>query len=106
MIREEVNLLSANQYKYQFKKWKWKRNISSKMKAALAGQIQSRAEAGKRFGHISYQGKSVEMKKIRRHLKEAMRQEPQDMVLQGGSTPAINYDSIVVGSMLPFAKTM
>ena len=64
-----------SQYKYHFKKWKWKRNISTSKKEALCKIRNTRAEAG-RSTQFEYHGKTVEEKKLRRHMKNNIRKGP------------------------------
>ncbi|KAF1955045.1 hypothetical protein CC80DRAFT_475126 [Byssothecium circinans] len=84
-----------NQYKYHFKKWKWKRNIPSQKKASIATQLESRAQAGKMTGAITFQGRPVEMHKIRRHLKNSVRTKVENMTLD---------NSIATGPVFTFAN--
>lgn len=64
-----------SQYKYHFKKWKWKRNMSTSKKEALCKIRNTRTVAG-RSTRFEYQGKIVEEKKLRRHMKNNMRKGP------------------------------
>ena len=62
------------QYKYHFRKWKWKKNISTPKKEAMCGIRHSRAEIGKATVFRSeLLGKNIEEKKLRRYLKETTR---------------------------------
>jgi hypothetical protein len=63
------------QYKYHVsKKWKFRKNISSSKKEALCKIRQTRAEAGKSTTFERHQqGKPVEEKRLRRHLKDTRR---------------------------------
>ena len=89
--------------KYHFKKWKWKKNLPSKAKSAIATQLQTRAAAGKSSTAITFQGRPVDSKKIRRHLKEAAR---KDIVLRCDLGNSETSQQILSGPTLPFGNRM
>lgn len=62
------------QYKYHFRKWKWKKNISMSKKNEIVRYRQSQAAAG-RSTQLEYKGKTVEEKKLRRHLKQTVKRD-------------------------------
>ncbi|ORY14914.1 hypothetical protein BCR34DRAFT_598820 [Clohesyomyces aquaticus] len=74
MKRDHEFDAGENQYKYHFKKWRWKRSLSAKKKAAVAAELQTRALIGKGPTTVTCKGRAVDAKKIRRHLKESLRQ--------------------------------
>jgi hypothetical protein len=92
-----VVLDRENQYKYHFKKWGWRRSLPTKKKETLSSQLQSRAAAGKLSSSMTYQGRPVDQKQIRRYLKEAARKATRDIV-RGERTTAV--------LQLPFKQRM
>jgi hypothetical protein len=69
-----------SEYKYHFKKWKWKKNLSSSKKEKLLKIRQKRAEAGKStLFQDEISGKRVDEKQLRRYLKESMRRDTARM---------------------------
>ena len=67
-------LLSEPSYKYYInRKWKLRKSIPTAKKAAMVGILQSRAKAGKSTA-LTYKGKEVDPKKLRRAMKEDARQ--------------------------------
>ncbi|KAF2736468.1 hypothetical protein EJ04DRAFT_542525 [Polyplosphaeria fusca] len=79
-----------HQYKYQFKKWGWKRNLSSKKKAAITDALSSRASAGKMSSQIMYKGNRVEAEKIRRYLKDSVRKGKKPANIEGIGAGVVN----------------
>lgn len=61
-------------YKYHFKKWKLKKNISTAKKDAMLNIRRQRTEAGKATV-FKYNGIEVEDKKLRRQAKESIRRD-------------------------------
>ncbi|OCL14233.1 hypothetical protein AOQ84DRAFT_384874 [Glonium stellatum] len=90
-----------HQYKYHFKKWKWKKSVPLKAKSAIATQLQTRAAAGKTSTAITFQGRPVDSKKIRRYLKENAR---KDVVSSGGLRASGAGQQVLFGPALPFSK--
>ncbi|KAF2475822.1 uncharacterized protein BDR25DRAFT_278511 [Lindgomyces ingoldianus] len=82
-----------HQYKHHFKKWQWKKNIPKSKKDKIAEQLESRARAGKAGTSIALQGRTVELHKIRRHMKMKARAESGAMVLKKPS----GIESVVAG---------
>jgi hypothetical protein len=70
-----------HQYKHHFKKWRWKKNVPKTKMNQIAQQFESRARAGKSGTSITLQGRAVEEKKIRRHLKSKARLDSQSIEL-------------------------
>ena len=73
-----LSTTSDAQYKYHFKKWGWKKSISSGKKETLMKVMQTRARAGKSTAAI-VQGKEVDKSKLRRHLKSSIRQSTKSI---------------------------
>jgi hypothetical protein len=68
-------LSSEAQFKYQFnKKWGWKKSIPSSTKEAILEIAQTRAAAGK-LTLVKFKNKEIDLKKIRRHAKQTVRQD-------------------------------
>ena len=63
---------SESQYKYQFKKWNWKKSVPSSKKAQIVELGQKRASIGKSTVAV-YKGKQVDPRKLRRYVKGAYR---------------------------------
>ena len=70
--------LSDSQYKYHFKKWGWKKSVSLAKKEAIVKATQTRASAGKSTV-ATVQGREVDKKKLRRHLKSSIRQSTKNI---------------------------
>ncbi|PMD32035.1 hypothetical protein L207DRAFT_548557 [Hyaloscypha variabilis F] len=81
-IMKEQYRFDANepQYKYQFKRWGWKKSIPASKKAQMCDIGQTRANLGK--GTVmKYKGQEVDENKLRRYAKMATR---KDVVLNPG----------------------
>ena len=94
--------ISEVQYKYQFKKWGWKKNIPATKKAAIVERGQTRAALGKSTT-ATFQGREVDRKKLRRQAKEATRKE---IALKATADRAESQQSSLFGSVLPFGNRM
>ena len=68
---------SDAQYKYHFKKWGWKKSLSSVKKESIIKATQTRANAGKSTA-AKLQGREVDKKKLRRYLKSSIRKSTED----------------------------
>jgi hypothetical protein len=104
-----VNLLvvsnkcqSEPQYKYKFKSWKWKKNISSTKKAQICEVVQTRAALGK-SGIVKYKGKEVDEKKLRRYTKEKHREQ---LVLRSSAQHTEYPGGGIFNSSIPLGNTM
>ncbi|KAL8795174.1 MAG: hypothetical protein Q9195_002329 [Heterodermia aff. obscurata] len=73
-----------SQYKYQIKKWQFKKSTSTAKKVAVYNVIKSRAQMGKSSA-LSRDGQILETKNLRRYLKKEARKE---MVLHPVPTQA------------------
>ncbi|KAB2573169.1 hypothetical protein BFW01_g4969 [Lasiodiplodia theobromae] len=89
----------VHQYKYQFKKWKLRKNVPSEAKNHIGRCLQTRAEAGRSSTAIQYQGHTVAPTKMRRYLKDRRR---QDLILKGPTSGT----GIVANAKLAFGKSM
>jgi len=67
----------THQYKWQFKKWGWKKSIPSAKKARLLEIGHRRARQGNDTS-ITYQGRTLDAKKL---LRYARRKEEQGAIL-------------------------
>jgi hypothetical protein len=65
---------SETQYKYRFKQWGWKKNVSASKKRAVLDISQRRAQLGKAT-LVTYKGKQIDAKKLRREAKNVKRKE-------------------------------
>jgi hypothetical protein len=63
---------SDTQYKYQFKKWGFKKNIQSSEKQSLIQIGQERAKLGKST-MVTYKGKPIASRKLHREVKKLAR---------------------------------
>jgi hypothetical protein len=79
---DRILCIREHQYKHHFKKWRWKKNVPKAKMDQIAQQIESRARAGKSGTSITLQGRAVEDKKIRRHLKSKARLDSQSIDLK------------------------
>lgn len=75
---------NESQYKYRFKGWDWKRNITASKKQKINEYCQSRAQLGKSTT-VSYKGRPVDDRQLRRQAKKATRVK---MTLAAPETPA------------------
>ncbi|KAF2266840.1 hypothetical protein CC78DRAFT_594620 [Lojkania enalia] len=98
----DVVLILKNDYGFDAVKGQWKKNIPKSKKDKIAEQIESRARAGRRGTSITFQGRTVEPHKIRRHMKMKARTDSQDLVLKKPS----NIESVITGSVLLFANSI
>ena len=71
-IADVIIRISESQYKYQIKKWKFKKSTSTSKKAELYQAVQKRATLGK-SSSITRAGQSVDTKNLRRYLKTEAR---------------------------------
>jgi hypothetical protein len=90
------------QYKYQLKKWKLKKYIPSAKKSAMCDIYQSRAAQG-RSTIVKYKGKDVDVRKLRRQAKTAMRRE---LVSGPGSGNVSGQPRAASGGALRFDSKM
>ncbi|OCK75361.1 hypothetical protein K432DRAFT_429471 [Lepidopterella palustris CBS 459.81] len=105
-LRDLVNVMKRDhgldafdhQYKYHFKKWNWKRNLSTKKKSVISAALQTRAAAGKASAVITHKGQPVDPKKIRRHIKDTARQE---LIVSRDSAAG---RQVLFGRALPFGN--
>lgn len=88
-----------HQYKYQFKKWKLRKNVPSEAKSHIGRCLQTRAEAGRSSTTIQYQGHTVAPEKMRRYLKDRRR---QDVILKSPTSGI----GVVANAKLAFGKNM
>ena len=91
---------SESQYKYRFKVWGWKRNISVSKKQKINEYCQSRAQLGKST-IVSYKGRPVDDRQLRRQAKKATRVK---MALAAPETPAFPINAL--GSRNPIGRRM
>ncbi|KAL9608829.1 MAG: hypothetical protein Q9167_006347 [Letrouitia subvulpina] len=91
----------ASQYRYRFKKWGWKKNIPSRKKAKMCDIRQNRAKAGKQTS-LEHEGKIVEVKRLRRYLKETTRRDvaQKDIGDRGNGWKLITGTSFQPGSSI------
>ncbi|KAF4544584.1 uncharacterized protein LTHEOB_6154 [Lasiodiplodia theobromae] len=89
----------VHQYKYQFKKWKLRKNVPSEAKNHIGRCLQTCAEAGRTSTAIQYQGHTVAPAKMRRYLKDRRR---QDLILKGPPSGI----GVVANSKLAFGKNI
>ncbi|CAO2655582.1 Nn.00g043850.m01.CDS01 [Neocucurbitaria sp. VM-36] len=91
-----------HQYKHHFKKWQWKKNIPTSEKKEIKKRLESRARAGKRGTDITFEGRPVELHKMRRYMKKEARNSAQDITLE----KPFDTGRAVAGPALPFANTI
>lgn len=84
--RLTLHSISESQYKYRFKKWDWKKNISSAKKQKIIEYSQTRAQMGKSTV-VRYKGKQVDARKLRREVKSIKRGEEDFIVPNTMSRP-------------------
>lgn len=66
---------SEPSYKHYInRKWQLKKSIPVSKKSAMCDYLQTRADAGKQTA-MTYKGKQVDSKKLRRFMKEDARQQ-------------------------------
>ena len=95
-------LFSEPQYKYQFKRWGWKKSIPASKKAQMCDIGQTRANLGK--GTVmKYKGKEVDENKLRRFAKMATR---KDAVLNPGISRGKALDEGPFSSQHPLGNTV
>ena|SRR5579862_2403094 len=95
-------LTSQTQYKYQFgRKWGWRKNIPSSKKAAICERGQTRAALGKSTA-VTYKGKDVDPKKLRRYAKTVARKE----TAFGTTGQPVGQQGGLFGLALPFGNRM
>jgi hypothetical protein len=95
-------LCSEPQYKYQFKRWGWKKSIPASKKAQMCDIEQTRANLGKATV-IKYKGQEVDQNKLRRHAKIATR---KDVVLNPGMSRGTVSDGGLFSSQHPLGNTV
>ena len=92
------------QYKYHFRKWKWKKNLSASKKEALCGIRHTRAERGKSTVFRSeLLGKDVEEKKLRRYLKETTR---RNVAMTSTGNPHLGELKILLGTSFQLSESV
>jgi hypothetical protein len=96
-------LSSETSYKYYInRKWNMKKSIPTSKKLAMCNVLQTRAQAGKST-NMKFKDKEVDLKKLRRAMKEHARQQiTMRPVARGYEAEATNISHPIV----PFGNTM
>jgi hypothetical protein len=93
-------LCSANQYKAQFKKWGWSKNVRKNEITTIVKHYKGRAAVGKPSTRAFIKGKQVESQKVRREMKNQMREATRLISLNR------NRITTVDGRVLPFSDSL
>ncbi|CAN9243276.1 unnamed protein product [Alternaria sp. RS040] len=88
-----------SQYKAQFKKWGWSKNVRKSKITTVAKHYKSRAAVGKPFTRVFIDGKQVEGHKVRRVMKDQIREATRLISLNR------NLITNVGGRVLPFGDS-
>ncbi|CAN9327724.1 unnamed protein product [Alternaria alternata] len=89
-----------SQYKAQFKKWGWSKNFRKSKITTVAKHYKSRAAVGKPFTRVFIDGKQVEGHKVRRVMKDQIREATRLISLNR------NLITNVDGRVLPFGDSL
>jgi len=93
---------SEAQYKYRFNQWGWKKSVSASKKRAALNITQRRAELGKATV-VTYKGKQIDTKKLRREAKNVKR---MGMSLMSASPDPGRHENPLFTSNLLFGTKM
>ncbi|KAH8623836.1 hypothetical protein IG631_21541 [Alternaria alternata] len=90
----------ASQYKAQFKKWGWSKNIRKNEITKVVRYYKDRAAIGKACTRVFIDGRQVESRKVRRAMKDQMREATRSISLNR------NQIATVDGCVLPFTDSL
>ena len=91
---------SASQYKAQFKKWGWSKNIRKNDITTVVKHYKGRAAVGKPCTRVFPNGKQVEVQKVRRAIKDQTREATKLISLDRSMIATVN------GRVLPFTNSL
>jgi hypothetical protein len=91
---------SASQYKVQFKRWGWSKNVRKNNITTAVKHYKGRAAVGKPCTRVFINGKQVEGQKVRRAIKDQMREATRLISLNR------NVIATVSGRVLPFTGNL
>ncbi|KAF2688343.1 hypothetical protein K458DRAFT_427949 [Lentithecium fluviatile CBS 122367] len=97
IMRDENDFdAEVHQYKYRFKKWGWKKSVSSETKARIVSKSQQRLNAGQ-GAVVKYKTRAVDSRKLVRFEKAQRKKQTSTTLFApnaGGSRQAFAFNGI------------
>jgi Clr5 domain len=96
----KLTSISKHQYKSQFSRWGWPKNVRKSDMTKVIRNCKSRAAAGKLATQVAIKGKQVDGHKMRRAIKDEIRAVAESLTLDRSQI------STLEGNVLPFTNNL